>query len=493
MDPAWLMRVEPVNKESLLRLEAVFGVNISSVSPEGLEKLAFDVFYGTGDSTYPSKVHEKNLSLETPGEHNTDGIILFYVLEKLYGKKLTAKDLAKDIEARGLAKGYFAKELVEEFSSGFSGDKKIDGLWGTFHGRQQDVSKKNAGHLSFDAELRKAHQLPSPSLLDYQHNLFDLIPVDLAFMQDGRLAILSYSECKKSLELEVAKIEFDNRQGSSLSWQIDEGIAFNPPRFIGIPGCAGNFDGSVSVGSEGIIYVVSADQIFRFGEKDRLIDVIEEDLNFRRMLNAVRHDHSFPLGGYIYQITKSNESFLISGRQRLPDDGYHDTLFRISHGKVVGSFPVRTSPSGMHMSCSHDFPRFSVGNGKVYIRDDGQVLGVDASLSKKGKKNVLNVANHSQVNPMFPPANQCVDALGRLWVVDMWEGEEASSIKCYSGNSSNHDASQKAVFLTHVYPENHPGGWPSLRKMAISPQGIMAYTDCVRNCINFYKLPGFEA
>ena len=490
MDPSFLKKIEPVNKDSLQRLEAVFGVDPSALDQEGLERRSFEVFCDTTPTTYRSKLSENGLSIERPGDFSTDGTILFYILEKLYGKQVTGKDLSDYLTSNSQGSGYFSQEVIQGFKCGRVADCNIQLVWGDYHSRQEEASRKNACHKGFDAELAKSHRIAMPELLGYQLNFFDM-PVDLSYLPDGRLAMLLVGEDCKTLKLAVEMVDYENQRASGVVWPIDPPFEELTPQFVGIHGSSTSFDGSLSVGSDGMMYIVSRGRVYRFDNQigNRILP-INEDSKIRNVLQAVRFDRSFPLGGFVYQVTEYNGSFFVSARQGLPDSGFHDTLFRVSRGKVVGSMPVHSSPGGIQQSGFHEFPKFSIEDGKVYIRHEGVLAGFDASLSKKAIAKPAVVLNPPKANRKCNPSNQCVDSLGRIWVVDQYIEEEASSIKCYSVEQSK-TGPAIPEFLTHVYPENHPGGWPSLRKMAISPQGILAYSDCVKNCVNFYRLSGF--
>ncbi len=81
------------------------------------------------------------------------------------------------------------------------------------------------------------------------------------------------------------------------------------------------------------------------------------------------------------------------------------------------------------------------------------------------------------------PSNPALSPNGILYLVTQMPNEIVNSIKGYQLNPKS-----PAQFATHVYPENHPGGWPVLRSLAISHQNILAYTDVLGKKVHLYQL-----
>jgi len=109
-------------------------------------------------------------------------------------------------------------------------------------------------------------------------------------------------------------------------------------------------------------------------------------------------------------------------------------------------------------------------------------LEIDRSLTKEAHKSAFTMVDEKTSGYELVPSNHCVDSEGTLWAVTQENSEPVSSIKAYVKGE------KKGEVVTHFYPQNHPGGWPESRSMAISKTGILAYTDTEKNRIDLYQI-----
>ena len=155
--------------------------------------------------------------------------------------------------------------------------------------------------------------------------------------------------------------------------------------------------------------------------------------------------------------------------------------FSINHGnvliatngeKIIGE-PVQFNIEAN--SVVGDTPRMALHEDRIYFRSGEDLVSVDKRLSGKP----VNVIDGSVQMYRGPPASHCIDNEGLIWAITQVHGEEAPSIKAHNSTGE---------ILTHIYPENFPSGWPSNRSMALNSEGLLAYTDPLRDRIHFYQI-----
>lgn len=488
--PSLSRRLANENK-SLARIDQLFGKNVLEMGTDELKAAAIQMFILTIDN-YKDILAQKGIAVDEGYWYvdNTDSEILIDILTKK-GIAYPRKELRVDVLKRNYGLGYFEKSFKSGFAY-FSEDEfmneGIDDLHNVL-GREYHQSKENLEkHMAFDAKLKEQHTIKAPELLaDKTLELGAFAPCAIEFAHDGSLIVMGYD----------AKGDEDHTELALMRYDLNTQALLNPirtkltPHFTGIMG-ADSFHGSLTVGSDGIIYVNGGKKRY----SPYLEEIVGNESGFKDALNIVEKksygwESDRDLLGWsdrIYIVVESDGIFYFATQPDNPPSCYRNKLIAASGKKIIGSPLMDYSPSGgSNCSCDDETPRLVIHGDSLFYKDDKNIIKVKKGFSKKNWEDsqiILNTTTPEKPGLDYIPSKHCISPMGTLYAVSNLPDEPAQSIKGYDISSG------KAVFATHVYPENHPGGWGALRSMAISKDNILAYTslDDHNNGIHFYKL-----
>jgi len=480
--------------ESIARIEKLLDKTISEMSKEEMEQHAVALF-GMPLNEYNVLAANKGITPEM-GENNlsfeylADGLTLIGALQNLHDVTLDKKEFMPKVMNRDFNLGYFENFLKLRMKEDMNNPYMTETLEITRHTLNQsydEMRRKVDGHKKFDEELTAKHTMLKPRLLgDKTLNLGTLRPLAIAFHLDNGLMVLGqrYFGDDKNAESELTLEKYDIHNGNILKSKKTNISASFEGTIMGTSG----FSGNISVGSNGIIYVGCNNKIQRFTPELELLKLNEN--GFQDALSVV---NKYLNGGDSELRWISHGAF-----QAVENDGVHYFVLRpnfspycynniliATDGKQIIGAPTAFSPTrGFGCTAFDHNARIVVQGNNLYLKANHDILIVDRSLTKEAYDKAFKIIEGNTLIQDCIPSNHCVDKENRVWANTQLEDEVVSSIKAYiKGN-------EHGEIATHFYPENHPGGWPAFRSMAINLDGILAYTDTFEGRIHLYDTKG---
>jgi hypothetical protein len=491
-DPGWtlLNRIEREN-EIIDRTSKLAGKPVEQMDAKEMQQTAFKLFV-----MHKEKYKEalKLAGVKLNGEryeehyHEADSLFLFGLLERKHGIRTDKNDLVQRIHNTDFNLGYFNNifklRLRHHFEDLEKDDKTLRTVWETLH-RVYEVEESSLGaYTVVNNELTAVHKIQPPELLEGKTLYLDIKPLAIAFGDIGVevLVVLGQKYYKKGKEADedLTLAIYNIQRGKKLASRRT-GIK---AAFSGTAIGASSFLGNVSVGSNGVIYAGGNNQVKRFrsnldeltGNEDGFQDALELLID----KGVIPHREHYGSRTGIFEVVEDEGVHYFTKRDI---DSHFGNVLAASDGKkIIGRlFSFSPLPGGCTGGGDDDNARLVAHGNEVYIKAEGYILAVDKSLTQKAYDNAFEMINDTEVSD-FIPSNHCVDREGLVWAATKIEREPTSSIKAYQRGK------EKGEIVTHFHPENHPGGWPAMRSMAISKNGILAYTDRDKDRIHFYQI-----
>jgi hypothetical protein len=487
-------------EESLERIGRLIGRPVHEMTNEEMTDTAMRLFMLPWED-YKQLAESKGLELETWGsgghtgiEHRNDSLMLIGLLQAR-GEKIGRDEMKKmvlDMPKPEL--GYFAsmfnavvRDMTKEHSM-FGRD--VFGLHNVVSTEWVKQKDELEGHQAYDKKLREQHSIAPPELLPEKTINLDIIPYAIAFTQDGHLAILGNKRSEDRgddcADSEMVLYLHDRARGK-LMQHTNTGIH---SLFDGTIVGADSFLGSLSVGSDGLLYV-SGDRRF----SSSLLECMEDKdhSNFLKAIDLLKRKELLGYERRTYksmhasQVVESEGIFYFNISPMEFPRNSDNIIVATDSDKIIGTPIVGYGVTdGSHGSNFDPSPRIAVHGNDIYFKAQGMILAVDRSMSEDSVKNPSLMVGGEEYIWGAIPSNHCVSPEGVLYAVTQEKEEKVQSIKGYIKGK------EAGEFVTHVYPEDHPGGWATFRSMAISDDGILAYTSLQDNKVHFYKLDEFK-
>jgi len=477
-------------QSSIERISSIFGKPVHEMSVEEILQNASQLFL-MSESEYHQRIKDSGIGMnEDPAKsalhYHTDGIALLRILSETHKISVGKKDLVDLVLKTNFGLGYFEAILKEVFRDYAESLEEGDlGELRTIFQQYYNQEKANLiRHNQFDQELKTQHRIPQPTLLEDRIISTDVIPFAISFNADNQLVVLGQrykgeSEAGTLLALQIYDI---NTKSKISSVNTEIGVYFCGP----IP-WANSFQGNLSIGSNGIIYAGGDNHIQRFnGNLEPLHDNEGRFLDALKLLKDKGIFSSWadylPVPFRTFQVAESDGVHYFIVRPDVSPK-HSANILVASDGKQIVGEPLLFSPSGgLSGGGSDDTARVVIHGNDLYLKYNHDILAVDRSLTPEAYKRAFKIVDKEELDLGFIPSNHCVDSTGLLWAVTKLPDEVVSSIKAYARGS------KRGEMLTHLYPLNHPGGWPLFRSMAISKEGILAYTDVQKSQIYLYQI-----
>ncbi len=469
------MRITREN-ESLERITKLLGKSIDELNEED----AMTMFKMDND-TYKALTKGKGIEVdkEYHFDFTTDSTILPGLLQAK-GLKFGRPEIRKTLmEIDDFGLGYFNTMFKGKFAYDTRDDSMwnegIHGLNNAFHNRYSEYKKDLEQHLKTDKALTEKHKISQPQLLPDKTLELNIVPYAIDFASDERLVVLGGNTDLDNKDYDTRMILQVYDKEGMLQMTANADLH---SRFDGAAGMCFNFQGSLTVGSDDIIYVN--------GDSRRFSMVLEElrenESKFEdakvQIKDVISSDHE------IFQVVENDGIFYFALQPRWSPKCYNNVIVASDGEKIIG-VPLGYSPSGGSSSgMEDDTPRIQVHGNELYFKISKQIFTADLSLTKEAWENAFPMIRGKEGIGSPIPSNHCITKNGIVYAVTKFKEEAAQSIHGYIKGK------EEGEFVTHVYPEDFPGGGASFRSMAISPDGILAYTSQEKNKIHFYKLAG---
>jgi hypothetical protein len=480
----FLSRYISGENESLQRIEALLDMSVSDMNDEELQQAAVDMFM-MSNAEYEAQVDERGLQKSDINrghfyDWSNDSSMLLGVLEKR-GTPLSKEYLRDKVLETDFNLGHMDGMFRGRFSFGSRDDhilnRGVIDVHRVLHSNLTEQRQKLEQHLVADESLKARHTIQSPRLLADQTLSLDVIPYAVAFTQNGNLAVLGG-------QVNSSKNDWESSQMLLNVYNIKNGQLVNSTnteihsRFDGIVGMASNFQGSLTSGTDDILYVnggrrFSAD-LEELADNEGKFQGAWKVLNDREILNYSNEP---------FAIVEADGVFYFAIQPRHSPKCYDNILVATDGEKIIGEPIVGYSPNGGSGGSEwDDTPTIAVHGNDIFFKASKLILAVDRSMTKDAAKKPFVMAGSGSGIASTIPSNHCLSPNGVLYAVNEFEEEVAQSIHGYVRGE------ERGEFVTHVCPEDHPGGWPAFRSMAISNDGTLAYTSLEGNKVHFYEL-----
>lgn len=481
--PVWMLhRYVTSEDESLVRIGKLVGKPVSGMTTNELTDATIKLFTLTRKE-YESLAEQRGVKLtdEHKFEQAYDSTTLPGLLQVM-GVQFGRADLRQRILDNGdFGLGYFAgmfRGSFGYFSKEESFDRGINGLYGSFH---QELSKQRENlekHLVAEENLKARHTIAPPKLLIDRTMSLGIIPYAIDFTPDGRLVVLG------------GKVDAneDDRESSQMLlniYDINTGKLLQSTntrihsRFDGAGGMASSFQGSLTVGQDGIIYVNGGSRRY----SPNLEQLADNESNFRDAIELLKDKEILGWNKEIFQVAQSDDVLYFALQPSHFPKCYDNVIVATDGKKIIGVPLAGYSPSsGSSSNDQDDTARIIVHGNDIYFKASKQLLAVNRSCTEKAWQTPFRmIAGERGINNPIP-SNHCLSPEGVAYAVTQFEEEAVQSIHGYVRSK------ERGEFATHVYPEDCPGGWAAFRSMAISKDGILAYTSQEGNKVHLYKL-----
>ena len=477
-------------EEALSRLEKILGQPLYDVDLDELREHSKNIFMMPGPE-YQELVDKNNLKYKHPMDLHRDMRMVFGVL-KARGEEITVDEMKDVIKKTELGMGYFDNMFRGSFEFGTSKEnyyrpQDIMHLYTTFHSDLSEQKDNLEKHLAYDKKLREQHKVAAPVLLTDNTMNLDVIPYSVGFLSTGELVLLCGREDRDESDPESAKMMieiYDVNEGTLVDSQTTKLYS----SFDGALGMAFNFQGNLTVGSDDNIYLNGGSQIFT----KHLEDITKEYDEFEAAKLFVDDEELFGWDKQIFQVVEDNGIFYFALQPSWFPKCYNNIIVAADGEKIIGEPLCGYSPSAGHGGSNwDDTARLVVNGNELFFKANHSIFAVDRSLTSAAWKTAFPIVHEDDLAYGCIPSNHCLSPKGVLYAATQLKKEEkgddvireiAESVKGYRRGK------EKGEFVTHFYPEGYPGGFSSLRSMAISKQGLLAYTNIDENKIHLYKL-----
>jgi hypothetical protein len=454
------------DEESICRLTIVLGKSPLEMELDELESNAIKLFTRpTEEYAQLARAHGFNTDSSARDEfHNctVDATLLFGVLAKRTDQPFTVDYVLERLPELGNHLGKFKQvfdgKLEQKFE--FEKPKMSYLLYQMIQGLYNYASHQMRAHETALARLESSHLLSSPELIRTLE--LSLMPCAISFTEYGDLAVLGISkdaaEGDKKLMLAIYDV---TGEGYTQITQTDLDARF--------PGMGAEFLGSLTTGSDGLLYACGNLNLERFDgdleevplERGGLKDAIEEIKRINLFLPEQLHQ----------VVEKDGEFYFVL--QDPIEDKFPESKLYLPHPGVIRRIIPRRSTN--ISECEH-FLRVSIYGSKAYFVKNGSV----STLALNGESDFETILGPEGLADSYVPSNLTVDEQGMLWVVTKQLDEVVASVKCYI-------ADKVPQFVTHISLPNL-NHFPALDDVAISQTGLLAYSDHARNQVHIYQL-----
>ena len=471
--------VEEENK-SLDRIGKLIGKSVSEMTLDELTDTSMKLFTFTSED-YTVLAEKQGINLKEDEEFDSvcESLILPGLLQAK-GVNFTRAEIRQKILDRNNSElGYFINDFKDAFeysSEEGSFNEGLIGLYSTFHDEFSKQKNNLEKHLIADKQLTEKHTILAPQLLSDKTMHLDIIPYAIDFTLDGKLVVLGGKDTKEEdFESTQMLLNLYDINTSKLLKSVNTKIQ---SRFDGALGMAWGFQGSLSVGQDGIIYVNGDSK--RYSSNLELLKGNES--NFIDAIQLLEDEEILSGDKEIFQVAQSDGILYFALQGADNPKCYDNTIVATNGKKIIGEPLLGYSPNdGSGSSAWDSNPRIVVFEDNVYFKASKSILSVDKSFTRNALENVLFIVGREEYSSVIP-SKHCVSPSGILYVVNQFPEESAQSIQGFIRGE------EKGEFATHVYPQDYPGGSAAFRSMAISKDNILAYSSLDGNKVHFYKL-----
>lgn len=471
-------------EESLQRIGTLLGKPVSDMNNDELQEAAVTMFMMPHEK-YETLANERKLPKDDNGSRSfrdwqEDSLMLLGVLKKR--KKPLSREYLRDqvIEHDfdlGYMNGMFRRNFAYDSRDDPSLNRGISDVHGALHSNLYKQRQELEKHLAADESLRARHTIQPPTLLADQTLNLDIIPYAVAFTQEGNIAVLGgrVNASEDDFESSQMLLNVYNIKSGQLIRSTDTGVHSS---FDGAARMAFSFQGSLTSGTDGVLYVNGRK---RFSAN--LEELADNEGKFQDAWKTLEEKGVLGWDKEAFAVVEAGGVFYFAIQPNDSPKCYNNTLVATDGKRIIGVPIIGYSPNGGSGNTAWDnTPTIAVHENDVYFKASKHILAVDRSMTKEAvKKPFVMVGTDSRIFSTIP-SNHCVSPKGVLYAVNQFEEEVAQSIHGYVRGQ------ERGEFATHVYPENHPGGWAAFRSMAISKDGILAYTSQEGNKVHLYKL-----
>ncbi len=481
--PVWTLHRYITNENtSLDRIAKFVGKSVPEMTTDELITATMKLFTLTRKE-YESLAEQKGIKLTDKYgfEQSKDSTILPGLIQAK-GIKFDRADIRQKILNNGdFGLGYFTemfKSNFEYFSSEESFQKGINGLYGTFH---QELSKQKENlerHLAAEETLKARHTITPPTLLADRTITLSIIPYAIDFSPEGSLAVLGG-------KVDVNEDDFESSEMLLNVYDMNTGNMIQSKntglhsRFDGAMGMAFSFQGSLTVGQDGVIYVNGGSKRYSLS----LEELTGNESNFKDAVELLKEKNILGWDKEIFHVAQTDGVLYFALQPSHFPKCYDNVIVATDGKRIIGVPLIGYSPSGGSSNNEeNDNPRIVVHGNEMYFKASKQIFAADRSCTADAWDNSFPMIAGERETHSPIPSNHCVSPAGIVYAVNRLKEEAAQSIHGYVRGK------EKGEFATHVYPEDYPGGWAAFRSMAISKDGILAYTSQKGNKVHFYKL-----
>lgn len=468
--------------ESISRIGILLDDSVSNMGLTELKENAIKMF--TIDfNEYKELSKQKGVELADDGfYHSVDSTILIGISEAK-GQVLETEDIRNEILSRDWNLGYFGGmfklgfDYFSEFVSSEDKEYRLGEIRSTFLRTFSEEKENMKKHIVFDKKLTNSHLISPPVLIEDKTLDLKGTPYDTALISNDRLAVLEGLEEVDEDDPETAKMLlniYDTHKKELINSVNTELISL----FDGAGGMAFNFQGSLTFGTDGVLYVNGGKKRYN----KNLEDLTNNRDDFSDAMNKLEELGFIPpLSPHM--IVENNGIFYFALQQGRFPKGIGNAIVAIDGKEILGEPLLGYSP-GNGSTAWDNTPRLVVDDKRLYFKVNQDIVHIDKHLPGKDWEDIFKntVVNGEELMYNCIPSNHCISSDGILYVTNQLPEEPAYSIKGYMLGED-----REWVFATHVYPENYPGGWASFRRMSIK-NNILAYSDSLNKKIHFYEL-----
>jgi len=424
----------------------------------------------------------------------------------------------------------------ERLMSSRRNDLSYDTLHGIIHSCVERERVNIPIYEKFHAELTTTHTISPPQLVSDKTINLPGRPYAIQCTKDGNVVVLCSDSKQEKTQKEDKTLNLFLNLYNINSGELKKTIRTSLfPMFQGFGEMFNTgFEGSMSIGSDNILYIIAHGKN-KWGDTKKVIkrytSTLEEITDTTDSFTK-----SFALLGYddwhkpnLVQITEDQGKFYFL--ESLNRD-YHQYNIVITDGQAIISECLYENHTSFSSTEWPNKTNLFVHNGNLYVQAMNQIFlfepqpeqpipqlekqipqlekqpsqldsDVESELEpedlwfggalvpyKRPHKNfpppiITSLIGEPEIDHSCIPSVNAMSPNGVLYVVTKKEGEIVNSIKGYKLTGSK---DKPVEFATHIYPENHPGGWPCLRSLAISNQNILAYTDYLGKKVHLYHL-----
>ncbi|MDO8642510.1 MAG: hypothetical protein Q7R76_02855 [Candidatus Woesearchaeota archaeon] len=429
-----------------------------------------------------------------------DSTILFGLV-KARGHELPVQEVREKLLARDSGVGYFRGMFESEFGfmtrddGGVTGrGEGIDGVRDEYHRAKEGQGKRLKRHEAFDAQLRTRNLTSPPKLLSdktIDFTLSEFTPLALAFLSDQRLAVLVKPEDSEDdirqheyADMVLYLIRTDTLPTYS-GRTIETGMK---ALFDGAVGTT-SFEGSLSIGSDGTLYVVGANarqnkMVKRY--TPNLQEITETEDKFNRAIQLLKAEDILQYPREISQVTEQDGVFYFNLSPNNAIERSHNNIIAASNGQQIIGTPIRYHPwsGGIKTSEWSDGSRIVIDGKRLYFKA-ANIMAVDRRLGQLTEsQKPFPLIDPKEIERRCLPMNHSIHN-GVLYALTKMPDEEVGSIKAYRLPT---ERGEPGTFLSHFYPENYQGNAETVRTMAISRGGLLAYSDVQGKKVHVYQI-----